>query len=163
MAKTIKTRVLLKTDFTENWNKAANSFIPKEGEVCIYLDRIQLEDGSYIPGIKVGDGTSYINELEFINDDYITNAQIDALFNSNLIKFYVSNNEFTCEDGMTWINFIDSKYNNENLFARNNVTDSSEAVRYYGTTSAGVLLKNVRNTDVIIANNNYTIEPAEPT
>lgn len=161
MANTIKTRVLLKTDFTANWNKAANSFIPKEGEVCIYLDRIQLEDGSYIPGIKVGDGTSYINELEFINDDYITNAQIDALFDINLIKFYVSNTEFICEEGMTWIDFIDSKYNSEKLFAKNNLTGASGTVRY-GLTSGGVLLRNVVDTDVIIANHNYTTEIAEP-
>ena len=161
MAKTIKTRVLLKTDFTENWNKAANSFIPKEGEVCIYLDRIQLEDGSYVPGIKVGDGTSYINELEFINDDYITNAQIDALFGPNLIKFYVNNKEFICEEGMTWIDFIDSKYNNENLFERNSLTDASNRVRYHSTFN-GVLLKNVVDTDIIIAHYNYTTDAAEP-
>lgn len=161
MAKTIKTRVLLKTDFTENWNKAANSFIPKEGEVCIYLDRIQLEDGSYIPGIKVGDGTSYINELEFINDDYITNAQIDALFGSNLIKFYVSNKEFICEEGMTWIDFIDSKYNSEKLFTKNNITGASGTVRY-NSTSGGVLLMNVIDTNIIIANYNYRTETAEP-
>lgn len=84
--KTLKTRVLLKADTTENWEKASNSFIPRIGEVCIYLDRIQVpgEDNEtiYIPGIKVGDGTSYINELEFLTDDYITNEQIDAIFSS---------------------------------------------------------------------------------
>lgn len=84
MANTIKTRILLKTDTTENWEKASNSFIPKRGEICIYLDRATISnDGEeiiYVPGIKVGDGTSFINELEFLNDDYITHAQIDALF-----------------------------------------------------------------------------------
>lgn len=78
--KTLKTRILLKTDTTANWEKAANSFIPKEGEVCIYSDRIQLEDGTYVPGIKVGDGSSYIHELEFMGDDYISNEEIDSLF-----------------------------------------------------------------------------------
>ena len=78
--KTLKTRILLKTDTTANWDKAADSFIPKEGEVCIYSDRIQLDDGSYVPGIKVGDGTSYINELEFMGDEYISNEEIDSLF-----------------------------------------------------------------------------------
>ena len=85
MAETIlKTRILLKSDTTENWEKAANSFIPKKGEVCIYLDRIQLEDGSYIPGIKVGDGSSYVNELEFMGEEYISNEEIDEIFGSSV-------------------------------------------------------------------------------
>lgn len=79
MTNTIKSRVLLKTDTTENWEKATN-FIPKKGEICIYSDRFQLEDSSYVPGIKVGDGTSYVNELEFMGDEYINNEEIDALF-----------------------------------------------------------------------------------
>lgn len=81
-SKTLKTRILLKTDTTANWEKAANSFIPKEGEVCIYSDRFQLEDGTYVPGIKVGDGSSYINELEFMGDDYISNEEIDEILGS---------------------------------------------------------------------------------
>lgn len=80
--KPLKARVLLKSDTVENWEKASNSFIPKEGEVCIYLDKTILEDGTYIPGIKVGDGTSFINELEFLGNDYITNVDIEALFNT---------------------------------------------------------------------------------
>ena len=77
--KTLKTRILLKTDTTVNWEKAAYSFIPKEGEVCIYSDRFQLEDGTYVPGIKVGDGSSYINELEFMGDAFISNEEIDKI------------------------------------------------------------------------------------
>lgn len=82
MANTIKSRVLLKTDITANWEKATN-FIPKVGEVCIYSDRFQLDDGTYVPGIKVGDGTSYISELEFMGDEYITNEEINALLDFN--------------------------------------------------------------------------------
>ena len=81
MANTIKSRVLLKTDTTANWEKATN-FIPKVGEVCIYSDRFQLDDGTYVPGIKVGDGTSYISELEFMGDDYISNEEIDEILGS---------------------------------------------------------------------------------
>ena len=82
MANTIKSRILLKTDTTANWEKATN-FIPKEGEVCIYLDRFQLDDGTYVPGIKVGDGTSYISELEFMGDEYISNEDIDEILGSS--------------------------------------------------------------------------------
>ena len=84
MANTIKSRILLKSDTSANWDKAANSFIPKLGEICIYLDWLETTNSSnetvYIPGVKIGDGTSFINELEFINDSYISNEQIDNLF-----------------------------------------------------------------------------------
>lgn len=81
----IKSRILLKTDTTANWNKAANSFTPQKGEVCIYSDRFQITDKfgqpAYIPGIKIGDGNKFINNLEFITPDYITDQQIIDLFN----------------------------------------------------------------------------------
>lgn len=79
MTDTIKTRILLKTDTTANWEEAIN-FIPQKGEICIYSDRFQLEDGSYVPGIKVGDGTSFINELKFISENCISNSEIDELY-----------------------------------------------------------------------------------
>lgn len=91
MSKTLKTRILLKTDLTENWEKANDSFIPKRGEVCIYLDRIKTDEldengeSIFIPGIKVGDGSSYINELEFIGEIYITTEEIEEMTN---IKIY---------------------------------------------------------------------------
>lgn len=84
--KTLKTRILLKTGTKEDWEKATN-FSPLLGEVCIYTDRtpVYKEDGItidyYIPGIKIGDGETNINDLLFINDEYITNAEIDDLFN----------------------------------------------------------------------------------
>ena len=90
MSKNLKTRILLKSDLTENWEKANNSFVPKRGEVCIYLDRFRTgefdEDGApiFIPGIKVGDGTSFINELEFIGEDYISNEEIDEIFSTKI-------------------------------------------------------------------------------
>ena len=85
--KAIKARVLLKSDITENWDKVNNFFIPEKGQVCIYLDGIKVENESgkdfYVPKIKIGDGTSFINELEFISDNYISKEQIDSL----LLKF----------------------------------------------------------------------------
>ena len=80
----INSRVLLKTDISENWGKAIN-FIPKEGEVCIYLDAFPVEDDFgnvlyYIPGIKVGDGETKVEDLYFINDGFISKTDIDNLF-----------------------------------------------------------------------------------
>ena len=69
--KTVKSRIQLKYDTLDNWEKAIN-FIPKKGEICIYSD---------IPSLKVGDGETYINDLPFIEDELITEEEIRDLFN----------------------------------------------------------------------------------
>lgn len=85
MTNKIKSRILLKTDTTNNWARAENSFIPQPGEVCIYSDGLDSgqrdSEGStiWIPLIKIGNGRNYINELPYINY-HITNEQIDTLF-----------------------------------------------------------------------------------
>lgn len=83
----IKTRILLKTDIKENWDKAVN-FIPRAGEICIYLDAFPFKNNDniieyYIPGIKVGDGETKVSELYFINDGFISKDEIDNLFSSS--------------------------------------------------------------------------------
>jgi hypothetical protein len=85
---TLKTRILLKTGTKEDWNKATN-FTPLLGEVCIYTDRFAVykEDGTldyYVPGIKVGDGITNVNKLLYIGDEYITNTEIDSVFNTKI-------------------------------------------------------------------------------
>ncbi|MBO7080079.1 MAG: hypothetical protein J6W64_09845 [Bacilli bacterium] len=57
----IKENVLIKKDTSENWSKAKN-FIPKKGEVIIYID---FEPN----GIKIGDGKTKVTELPFINNN----------------------------------------------------------------------------------------------
>lgn len=56
---TIKTRILNKIDTSNKWNEQKN-FKPLKGEFVIYQD----EENS--PKVKVGDGTTPINELPFI-------------------------------------------------------------------------------------------------
>lgn len=36
--------------------------------------------------------------------------------NVNLITFYIGDTPYQCEDGMTWEEFVNSKYNSEGLF-----------------------------------------------
>ena len=58
----IKSRLQLKTDTPENWTKASeaeNPFIPKKGEPIIY------QDGN-VSQLKIGDGTTNVDALEFI-------------------------------------------------------------------------------------------------
>lgn len=71
--KEIKTRVQQKTDTLNNWEKAT-SFVPKKGEIIIYSD---------IKKFKVGDGTSFLTNLDFFenleNLELITVDDIDAI------------------------------------------------------------------------------------
>ena len=53
--KTYQARVQSKIDTSENWAKATN-FVPLKGEICIYSDLHRM---------KVGDGTTKINDLDF--------------------------------------------------------------------------------------------------
>ena len=71
MANAVKSRVLLKTGTTSDWQKAAeNNFTPLAGEVCIYLDRFTREEDGVqkaVPGIKIGDGTTPWNDFPYID------------------------------------------------------------------------------------------------
>ena len=70
----IKSRIQLKYDTFENWEKATN-FVPKKGEICIYSDILAL---------KAGDGETLVKDLPYLVSDNIdistiTNAEIDAI------------------------------------------------------------------------------------
>lgn len=59
------TRIQLKHDTEANWLKAIN-FIPKAGEMIIY----DADDANPVR-IKVGDGTTKVNELPFYNSNSV--------------------------------------------------------------------------------------------
>lgn len=60
--KTMNTRIQLKHDTEENWNKATG-FAPLDGEIVVYdADADHPE-----PRIKIGDGETNVNLLPFIN------------------------------------------------------------------------------------------------
>lgn len=61
--KKVKTRIQLKGDLPSNWNNAANSFKPLKNELIIYLP----EGENTLYKFKIGNGESYINELDFVN------------------------------------------------------------------------------------------------
>lgn len=75
----VDARIRLKRDTTANWNNA-RGFIPMAGEVIIYDDyqkkTWQVEEygeivtkTENIPGIKIGDGQAYVQDLPFIDKD----------------------------------------------------------------------------------------------
>lgn len=80
-------RFIQKHDIEENWNtaaRAANPFIPKQGEFIVYDDRYTDNDGEHIVAdnvrYKIGDGVHNVEELPF-NEDHIVNT----LTNQDLI------------------------------------------------------------------------------
>lgn len=62
--KNFNTRMQQKIDTTENWDKAIN-FVPKKGEIIVYSDG----GGTGVPKMKVGDGTTKVGSLKFIESD----------------------------------------------------------------------------------------------
>lgn len=102
---TLKTRVILKHDTTENWNKVATTFVGYKGEVVIYDDYKQItdKDGNVvnIPGIKVCDGETYVGALPFITDD----VEMTLLSHINDSDIHV-----TSEEKENWNNHLDCSY-----------------------------------------------------
>lgn len=75
MAKEIKTRIVLKHDIEANWNKAI-TFIPKKNEFIFYDP-----DANYnFYRVKCGDGTTLLNNLNFIMWDSadVANGAVSA-------------------------------------------------------------------------------------
>ena len=90
--KTLKTRIINKHDTQTNWAKAVN-FIPKAGEVIVYTD---------LHKVKVGDGTTKVSALPFIDDkdlsNYVTESQLTSSLNNKVDKVsgkQLSTNDYT--------------------------------------------------------------------
>ena len=100
----LKARVINKHDIESNWSLATN-FIPKQGEIIVY-DKDSEHD--YVR-IKVGDGTTLVNDLDFIDKNYLykieqslTDGEIDQVRkNLRLIGKGVEGLEFVI-DGQTY-------------------------------------------------------------
>ena len=75
MSATINSRIKFKRDTTQNWN-AAKNLVPLEGELIIYTDYQEIEkeiNGEnkriFLPGMKIGDGKAYVQDLPFIDEE----------------------------------------------------------------------------------------------
>lgn len=85
MAGVQNARIKFKTGTTQEWATVENTFTPKLGELCIYMDYIETdkenEQGQklYKPGIKIGLGNTLISQLPFLSENYITNSEIDTI------------------------------------------------------------------------------------
>ena len=86
-------RIMSKHDTTANWNNA-RGFIPMPGEVIIYDDyqvkTWQVEEygeivtkTKNIPGIKIGTGNAYVQDLGFVDED-LRDTLMEHINNANL-------------------------------------------------------------------------------
>lgn len=93
--KTVFGRLKVTRDTTEHWN-AARNFMPYAGEVIVYTDYKTkvVDEGTLsertieIPGVKIGSGNAYVQDLAFIGDyeaeqllEHINNGDIHVTLN----------------------------------------------------------------------------------
>ena len=107
MGNTINTRIRLKNDTEENWNKSVlvadggtkesgTSFIPLKGEIIIY----SADDTHPFSRLKVGDGETNVVKLPFIEAHHINNIIFEETYNDlpsigNINMLYVVINTLT--------------------------------------------------------------------
>lgn len=61
---------IAKAKTTAEWNTTAG-FIPEAGELIIYSDYQTISEGGetrYVPGIKIGSGNAYVQDLAFVGE-----------------------------------------------------------------------------------------------
>ena len=150
--KLLKTRVQQKIDTSQNWSKATN-FVPLKGEICIYSDLHKM---------KIGDGTTKINDLDFENpvdaelsttstnpvQNKAVKAELDAkisksgdTFNGELT--YLGTDEFAINLGGTGGIWSAKSLQFGGLFNKINITPLSDTI--------GLKLLSDENTDVIVS------------
>lgn len=109
----INTRIKMKRDTTANWNNAVG-FIPLDGEIIIYTDYKTITEvidnqnvTKNVPGIKIGDGNAYVQDLPFMDND-LRDALMAHIANTNV--------HVTLNDKAFWNN----KLNYDNTLEVNN-------------------------------------------
>ena len=106
----LNARIKIKHDTTANWN-AATGFVPLSGEIIVYNDYKTITkeiDGEMqqvqIPGIKIGDGQTYVQDLPFI-DSELRDRILDHINNSDI--------HVTLQEKLFWSNKINVNDNAE--------------------------------------------------
>lgn len=79
--KNLTTRIKHKIDTSANWAKAVN-FIPLKGEIIIYSD---------LRKIKVGDGVTKVNSLQFLAESTVNNGKLTIQKNGTTVATFTAN------------------------------------------------------------------------
>lgn len=82
-------------DTTANWNSQIG-LVAKKNNIYIYSDYISGDTD--IPGMKVGDGTTYLIDLPFLsgNNDILTSHMLNAVIHVSQADREFWNNKVTC-------------------------------------------------------------------
>lgn len=106
--KNLTTRIKHKIDTSANWAKAVN-FIPLKGEIIIYSD---------LRKIKVGDGVTKVNSLQFLAESTVNNGRLIIKKNGvNQAIFTANQSEDTTAD--IWVPMKTSELTNDIKFVKN--------------------------------------------
>lgn len=68
---------------TAYWNSMPD-FVPKRGMMIVYTDSGQTPDGRDVPGIKFGDGSAYLIDIPFVNEDMT--LELERLLNQHILN-----------------------------------------------------------------------------
>lgn len=104
-----KNKLNFYSDTVEGW-KSKIHYVAEQNTMYIYIDYKKNEDQDfYIPGIKLGDGKTYLIDLPFLNN---INSDIDKQ-----ILQHVKNKDIhiTSQQRLFWNNKLNLKMDNENL------------------------------------------------
>lgn len=104
-----KNKLNFYSDTVEGW-KSKIHYVAEQNTMYIYIDYKKNEDQDfYIPGIKLGDGKTYLIDLPFLNN---INSDIDKQ-----ILQHVKNKDIhiTSQQRLFWNNKLNLTMDNENL------------------------------------------------
>ena len=79
---------------TEYWNSQPH-LLSVRGYIYVYSDHSTADDGKVIPGIKIGDGTSYLIDMPFIDDKYAKHT-LDSTIHITAEERAAWNNKVRC-------------------------------------------------------------------
>lgn len=82
---TINTRVKNKHDTEANWSKS--NLVPLNGEIIIF----EADDNTPYPRFKVGDGETKINNLPFIDSDYVKQDELGNYVTTDNVNQSINN------------------------------------------------------------------------
>ena len=88
------------SDTTEKWN-SQKTLVAKKNYIYIYTDYHIDSNGNYIPGIKIGNGNSYLYDLPFANviqtggDTSDVSAAEKDTWNNKVTAYLSANNSQT--------------------------------------------------------------------
>lgn len=82
-------------------NLDVSGYIPNNGDILFYLDKDILGNGNLVPGVKIGNGSTYCVNLPFMGDD-IAEDLLTHIGNTNVhitsAERLFWNNKINCED-----------------------------------------------------------------